>query len=220
MHILALILGTVLLPAACALQCYECIPGLSLNCTETTKECPSNTQCGSFRIISYAGGTALADVKMKMCALAEECGEASVNLGVAQAVITSKCCTSDLCNTQDAPGGTIPSPNGKKCYQCDGIDCTKTLTCNGNEDHCISVAEGETTKVKGCTSKMICSNTKIAQISAIIGAEISCCQGDLCNSPSTAVTTTSQPSSTTASTTTSLMLLLFVTLLISLVLSS
>ncbi|XP_025767100.1 urokinase plasminogen activator surface receptor [Oreochromis niloticus] len=206
--------------AACALQCYECIPGLSLNCTETTKECPSNTQCGSFRIISYAGGTDLTDVKMKMCALAEECSEASVNLGVAQAVITSKCCTSDLCNTQDAPGGTIPSPNGKKCYQCDGIDCTKTLTCNGNEDHCISVAEGETTKVKGCTSKMICSNTKIAQISAIIGAEISCCQGDLCNSPSTAVTTTSQPSSTTASTTTSLMLLLFVTLLISLVLSS
>uniref|UniRef100_A0A669D5W0 UPAR/Ly6 domain-containing protein n=1 Tax=Oreochromis niloticus TaxID=8128 RepID=A0A669D5W0_ORENI len=246
MHILVLILGTVLLPAACALQCYECIPGLSLNCTETTKECPSNTQCGSFRIISYAGmifysylfysvlnlfsfqcsssmvagGTDLTDVKMKMCALAEECSEASVNLGVAQAVITSKCCTSDLCNTQDAPGGTIPSPNGKKCYQCDGIDCTKTLTCNGNEDHCISVAEGETTKVKGCTSKMICSNTKIAQISAIIGAEISCCQGDLCNSPSTAVTTTSQPSSTTASTTTSLMMLLFVTLLISLVLFS
>lgn len=50
------------------------------------------------------GGTDLTDVKMKMCALAEECSEASVNLGVAQAVITSKCCTSDLCNTQDAPG--------------------------------------------------------------------------------------------------------------------
>lgn len=41
--------------SACALKCYECIPDLSGSCAQTTKECPSNTQCASVRIASYAG---------------------------------------------------------------------------------------------------------------------------------------------------------------------
>ncbi|XP_005463486.1 urokinase plasminogen activator surface receptor-like [Oreochromis niloticus] len=206
MQILVLILGIVLLPRACALKCYECIPDLSGSCTETTKDCPSNTQCGSIRLTSYAGGTK-ADVKVKGCAAAEECVQASVNYGVIQNLITSKCCTSDLCNSQDAPEGSISSPNGKKCFYCDGTDCSKTLNCNGNEDHCISTtvtAGGQKATVKGCASKVICSSTQTAQIPGIGEAEISCCQGDLCNSGS----------STTVS------LLLFVTPLISLVLFS
>ncbi|XP_039877566.1 urokinase plasminogen activator surface receptor-like isoform X3 [Simochromis diagramma] len=108
----------------------------------------------------------------------------SVNLGFSQAVINTMCCTSDLCNSQDVPDWSISSPNGKKCFQCDGKDCTKTLSCNGNEDYCISAAVkagGTTTKVKGCASKTICSNSATQQLSTVIGGEISCCQGDLCN---------------------------------------
>uniref|UniRef100_A0A669DTI8 Urokinase plasminogen activator surface receptor-like n=1 Tax=Oreochromis niloticus TaxID=8128 RepID=A0A669DTI8_ORENI len=234
MQILVLILGMVLLPPACALKCYECIPGPSGSCTQTTKDCPSNTQCGSVRLTSYAGDSKLFDIKGKSCAAAEECVQASLNFGVSRTLINTKCCTSELCNSQDVPEGSISSPNGKKCFQCDGIDCTKTLKCNGNEDHCISTAvtvEGKKVTVKGCASKLICSKTQSAQISAIIGEEINCCQGDLCNSarmtttsqPSRTTadttTTTSQPSSTTAGTT-AVGLLLFVTPLISLVLFS
>ncbi|XP_042073305.1 phospholipase A2 inhibitor and Ly6/PLAUR domain-containing protein-like isoform X1 [Haplochromis burtoni] len=210
MQILALILGILLLPKTCPLECYECIPGPSGSCNETTKECPSNTQCGSVRMISNMGGSEFKFMG-RTCVTPDQCFSGSVNFGFAQVVINSKCCTSDLCNSQDVPDWSIPSPNGKKCSQCDGNDCTKTLTCNRNEDYCISAAGsrprtlsflnagGETTKVKGCASKMICSNTQTAQLSGIIGGEVSCCQGDLCNSDTT---TASQPSSTTAGTTT------------------
>uniref|UniRef100_A0A3Q0RPV6 UPAR/Ly6 domain-containing protein n=1 Tax=Amphilophus citrinellus TaxID=61819 RepID=A0A3Q0RPV6_AMPCI len=205
MQILLLILGTVLLPkAACALKCYECTPELSGSCTQTTKECPSSTQCGSIRMISYAGGSKLADIKMKSCALAEQCVNGSVNFGVATTVLTSSCCSSDLCNSQDAPDGSISSPNGKKCFQCDGQGCTKTLNCNGNEDYCISAKAtvgGEKATVKGCASELICSSVQSAQMTGVIAGKISCCQGDLCN----------RASSTTAS------ILLFVAPLISLI---
>ncbi|CAI5692174.1 unnamed protein product [Oreochromis niloticus] len=202
MHILVLVVGTVLLPTGCALKCYEWISAMPENMTEK-KDCPSNTQCGSLRFIYYGGGEALTDGRIKKCALAEECGDASLNLGNTQAVFTSKCCVSDLCNTQDPPVGKIPSPNGKKCFQCVENDCTKTLNCGGNEDYCISVAVNagrQNVTVKGCASKLICSNTQYAEIFGIIRPEISCCQGDLCNSGKT-TTTTSQPSSKTAGTT-------------------
>ncbi|XP_026016266.1 urokinase plasminogen activator surface receptor-like [Astatotilapia calliptera] len=207
MQILVLILGIGLLPKACALKCFECPPELSGSCIQTTKECPSNTQCGSVRMTSYAGGSKMLDIKAKSCAAAEECVQASVNFGVSQTLLTSKCCTSNLCNSQDAPEASISSPNGKKCFQCDGNDCTKTVNCNGNEDHCISAAVtagGQKVTFKGCASKLICSGMQSAQIPGIGGAKMSCCQGDLCNSGS----------STTVG------LLLFVTPLISLVLFS
>uniref|UniRef100_A0A3Q2VTK9 Urokinase plasminogen activator surface receptor-like n=1 Tax=Haplochromis burtoni TaxID=8153 RepID=A0A3Q2VTK9_HAPBU len=202
MHV-AVMVTSVCVVVACALKCYECTPDLSGSCTQTTKECPSNTQCRSARLTSYAGSTK-AEVKMKSCAAAEECVQASVNFGVTETLLTSKCCTSDLCNSQDAPEG-LSSPNGKKCFQCDGNGCTKTLNCNGNQDHCISTtmsAGGQKVTLKGCASKLICSGMQSAQFAAITGAEISCCQGNLCNGAS----------STTVG------LLLFVTPLISLVL--
>ncbi|CAI5669708.1 unnamed protein product [Oreochromis niloticus] len=207
MQILVLILGIVLLPRACALKCYECIPHPSGSCAQTTEECPSKSQCGSVRVTLYQGGSKRFDIKGKSCAEAEQCVQASINFGVSQTLITTKCCTSDLCNSQDAPVGSISSPNGKKCFYCDGSDCTKTLNCNGDEDHCISTTvttRGQKATVKGCASKVACSSTQSAQIPGITRAEISCCQGDLCNS---AISTTAG-------------LLLFVTPLISLVLFS
>ena len=51
-----------------------------------------------------AGGSKVSEMDMKMCVLAEQCVEGSFNFGVTKSVITSKCCTSELCNSQPAPG--------------------------------------------------------------------------------------------------------------------
>ncbi|GLD54280.1 urokinase plasminogen activator surface receptor-like isoform X1 [Lates japonicus] len=155
--------------SAYTLKCYECIPGLSGFCTDTAKQCPSQDyQCGAVKVTTYTGGSKESDISMKNCALAQECVEGSINFGVTRT--TSK-----------------SSPNGKKCFTCDGQKCTATLNCEGNEDYCISttvsVGGGKTT-VKGCASKMMCVNTQTAQMTAAIGAEMSCCQGDYCNSAS------------------------------------
>ncbi|XP_044063655.1 urokinase plasminogen activator surface receptor-like [Siniperca chuatsi] len=189
MHLLTLIFGIVLLPKAYTLKCYECEPGISGTCTDSTKECPQGQHCGALRILSYAGGSKLADVNMKTCALDKQCAEGSVNFGISRTVITSKCCTSELCNTQPAPEPIKSNPSGNKCYSCDGQKCTSILKCEGGEDHCISTTVnigGEKTTVKGCASKLICSAT--AQIKGVIAGEMTCCQGDLCNSASSTST--------------------------------
>ncbi|XP_038568482.1 phospholipase A2 inhibitor subunit gamma B-like [Micropterus salmoides] len=116
-------------------------------------------------------------MSLKWSALADEYIEGSVNFGISRTVITSKCCTSDLCNAQPPAEPSKSNPNGKKCFSCDGQKCTATLNCEGNEDHCISAAVntgGVQTTVKGCASKQICSNTANPQISGAIGPEISC----------------------------------------------
>ncbi|XP_078030251.1 uncharacterized protein LOC144466579 [Epinephelus lanceolatus] len=121
---------------AYTLKCYECIPEASGTCTDTIKECPSH--CAATRAIIYAGGLKLIDVNSKDCVVAEHCIEASANFGLVKTVITRKCCTSELCNTQPAPEPTKSNPNGKKCFTCDGQSCTATLNCEGDEDYCIS----------------------------------------------------------------------------------
>ncbi|XP_051261609.1 urokinase plasminogen activator surface receptor [Dicentrarchus labrax] len=205
MHLLTLFFGTVLLHKAYTLTCYECPMGSRGTCTDTQKECPA--QCAAIRVTSYAGGSKLVDAHMKSCAAALECGEGSINFGVAKTVITSKCCHSNLCNTQPVPEPSRFSPNGRKCFQCDGQTCTATLNCEGNEDHCISTTVkvgGTKSTVKGCASKMVCSNTAAAELKDTVGGDFSCCEGDYCNSASS----------------TSAGLLLLVTPLISLVMFS
>ncbi|XP_044214688.1 urokinase plasminogen activator surface receptor-like isoform X2 [Thunnus albacares] len=184
MHLLTLIFGIVLLPKAYTLMCYDCEKTMSGSCTET-KECP--LQCGAMRMLAYAGGKKVSDVSMKSCVTADQCGEMSVNFGVARTVIASKCCTTDLCNKEPVPEPSKSNPNGKKCYHCNGQTCTATLNCEGNEDYCISTsvnAGGQKTTVKGCASKLICSDALAAQITGTVGAEVSCCLGDYCNSAS------------------------------------
>ncbi|CAK6960429.1 urokinase plasminogen activator surface receptor-like [Scomber scombrus] len=222
MNLLVLIFGIVLLPKAYTLKCYDCQPGPSGTCTETTAECP--LQCGAMRMTTYAGGSKVSDVTMKSCVPAQQCFDLSVNFGTARNIISNKCCTTDLCNKQaDEP--SKPSPNGKKCYYCNGQLCTATLNCEGNEEYCIStsvMAGDEKTTVKGCASKLVCSDTAAAQMMGAVGADIKCCQGDFCNGPNIPrkASNSKTPDKTGNATSISAGLLLLLTALVTLVVFS
>uniref|UniRef100_A0A8C7X0X6 UPAR/Ly6 domain-containing protein n=1 Tax=Oryzias sinensis TaxID=183150 RepID=A0A8C7X0X6_9TELE len=171
------------------IRCHECIPDNMGKCTETQRECLSQShQCGASRVIAYAGGSKILDQNRKSCALPEECGEASVNFGLSKIWINTQCCNSNLCNTQSVPDSSKTTPNGRQCFTCDGFTCDKTLGCEGNEDHCVTttVSEGGiTTTVKGCASELMCSASKSFP-SQLLGTKVSCCKGNLCNSAVTA----------------------------------
>ncbi|KAG5274755.1 hypothetical protein AALO_G00139770 [Alosa alosa] len=63
-----------------------------------------------------------------------------MNFGIARS--STECCKTDLCNSQKTPElNTNMTPNGKKCFTCEGDDCTKQLSCVGNEDRCIKATE-------------------------------------------------------------------------------
>ncbi|XP_041649299.1 urokinase plasminogen activator surface receptor-like [Cheilinus undulatus] len=192
MHLLSLVFGFALLPEAYTLKCYECGPGIKETCANNVRECPSkDQQCGAVRIASQTGktfpsGILQADLHMKSCFTADQCLEGSVNYGTNRTLITTKCCTSDLCNTDFAPGGRKSQPNGKKCYTCIGQMCTKTLDCEGDEDYCISSSmkhgNAQAGNMKGCASKRFSSY--LDEMEDFFDVDFSVCLGDLCNSAS------------------------------------
>uniref|UniRef100_A0A3Q0R1F3 UPAR/Ly6 domain-containing protein n=1 Tax=Amphilophus citrinellus TaxID=61819 RepID=A0A3Q0R1F3_AMPCI len=92
-----------------------------------------------------------------------DCISGSINFGFDGIVITSSCCSSDLCNSQDAPVAIIPSPNGKTCFQ---YYC---ISVNGNKPAVLSVCMSVLPLLRG---------------TFIFGGPISCCQGNLFNSAS------------------------------------
>uniref|UniRef100_A0A8C8DET7 UPAR/Ly6 domain-containing protein n=1 Tax=Oryzias sinensis TaxID=183150 RepID=A0A8C8DET7_9TELE len=80
------------------------------------------------------------------------------------------------------------TPNGRQCFTCDGSTCDKTLACEGNEDHCVIETVdvgGNTTTIKGCISKLMCSVLNIFPF-LFPRIKFSCCKGNLCNSAVTA----------------------------------
>ncbi|XP_047215854.1 urokinase plasminogen activator surface receptor-like isoform X2 [Girardinichthys multiradiatus] len=189
MHFVTLLIGIWLLPKVNTLNCYECVPGTSETCTDTAKECPSpDNLCAAMTLVTYTGGSKDKEIKAKMCALARDCVEGSANFGSDKTVIVSECCTSELCNSQYVSEHKS-IPNGKTCYSCEGQQCTKTLNCEGDQDYCIKSRMnigGEIQTLKGCASKMMCSENPSVLFQTYIGSGSSCCQGDYCNSASSA----------------------------------
>lgn len=140
MYLTFLIIGILLVPEADTLKCYECMSHTQ-DCISSEMQCAAEfNRCGAMKLIVINGTFLAPYITAKICLKAEQCIQGSVNFGVSRIVSTSRCCDSDLCNTQDAPDPQSPkNPNGKKCFHCDGQgDCTGTLNCEGDEDLCIS----------------------------------------------------------------------------------
>ncbi|XP_028835254.1 urokinase plasminogen activator surface receptor-like [Denticeps clupeoides] len=129
----------------------------------------------------------IQDLGQKGCATKELCYNGSVNFGVSRATTNIQCCSSNLCNNAIPPEYPAGGPNGKKCYTCNNKDCLATLSCSGNEDHCITANDdvgGQKVTLKGCATKTICDG-KASKMSSLLGLEravtFKCCKGELCN---------------------------------------
>uniref|UniRef100_A0A673FMT6 UPAR/Ly6 domain-containing protein n=1 Tax=Sinocyclocheilus rhinocerous TaxID=307959 RepID=A0A673FMT6_9TELE len=152
-----------------SLRCYEC------------KGLTGSYFCCAFELvipvsfILFFVGDSSPTVKVKGCALPNDCQTTSYNFGSAK--MSSFCCDTDRCNAQDAPDS---NSNGMKCYSCVGKSCSNTVSCSGSEDRCITATGSfgdQSLVVKGCVSKAICNATK----SVPNVQDISCCSGNLCN---------------------------------------
>ncbi|XP_017537043.2 urokinase plasminogen activator surface receptor-like [Pygocentrus nattereri] len=177
-----LLLVGVLFPKALTLRCYECIPGLSGQCTNTQTYC--SYQCASETTVTYIGGVQSREVHLKGCAEAGQCVTGSLNVGLMKTTVNSKCCSTDLCNSNKPPALPQRSPNGKKCYACADDDCSRTVNCEGDEDQCVSArvnVGGAQLKMKGCASRSYCSVDFSSVKSTGISGSMSCCEGNLCN---------------------------------------
>ncbi|XP_070690779.1 urokinase plasminogen activator surface receptor-like [Pempheris klunzingeri] len=187
MHLLMLILGIVLLPKVHTLSCFSCNIN-NTTCVNTPVNCTAGSQCSAMRLTQYAGDSKTVDISSKGCHLPEDvlsCGENSLNFGIYRNVITKECCASNLCNDQPAPEPSGFSPNGKRCFFCNGQTCGATLNCLGNEDRCVSASVGNgLTTMKGCASSLLCS--EVLEIPNGFGVNVKCCQGDFCNGASAA----------------------------------
>ncbi|XP_048035736.1 phospholipase A2 inhibitor NAI-like [Megalobrama amblycephala] len=158
----------ILFTAGHSLSCNLCA---SSSCTQQT--CSSGSTCFG---LTYVVNTSVT--KGRGCIAASDCINGFVNLGYIQ--LSTSCCNTELCNSQDAPEPSN-TPNGKKCYYCDvSQNCTKVLSCSGTEDRCIKASDvNQTAVIKGCASKSYC-DAAAAVYNATLGS-FSCCEGNLCN---------------------------------------
>ncbi|XP_062372878.1 uncharacterized protein LOC134060255 isoform X2 [Sardina pilchardus] len=159
---------------AAALTCYQCRNGISQVCPYI-QTCVGI--CASITIVHRYQGIQVRASNDRKCISPRGCISGSINMGLYKSTLHTKCCNEDLCNDQIIPElNESYMPNGKECFTCVEGDCTKTLSCVGNEDGCITAHWFENT-TKGCVSFDLCSAIKTH------GDGIdTCCQGKLCNS--------------------------------------
>ncbi|XP_054892895.1 lymphocyte antigen 6S-like, partial [Poeciliopsis prolifica] len=127
----------------------------------------------------------------------EMCHDFSVNNGDYRVAQKTSCCSGDLCNAQINNTKPVFKSNGRRCFSCDGENCMKTVSCAGDENYCVKATgnlQGVSLMSKGCASELICSDqfsSLLKQSTSEIpgyftGPKISCCEGDYCNSASSA----------------------------------
>ncbi|XP_056587855.1 urokinase plasminogen activator surface receptor-like [Triplophysa dalaica] len=164
-----------------SLQCNECT-NTTGPCVGEAKTCSVLlTACASATVVK-PNGTNVVTTQVKSCNSPLNCVNGSVNFGIERATISMKCCNTNLCNTQDVPDSNTIIHNGKQCYYCDANNCSNKLKCLGTEDYCIKAKANNDSlpaTVKGCVSKSLCDITSLVPEGYV---DISCCQGDLCNS--------------------------------------
>ncbi|KAG1942996.1 hypothetical protein F2P79_015321 [Pimephales promelas] len=140
----------ILFTAGHTLSCYKCM-STNGTCAKQTEELCTNgaSSCSSLTTVSRDGNQTY-----KGCTT--DCQHGSQNIGISK--MATFCCNTDLCNVKDAPDD-FNIPNGKKCFSCDGQNCTNILKCTGSEDRCFKY-EGE--------------NLEKEEV-------LRCCEGNLCN---------------------------------------
>ncbi|XP_041967011.1 phospholipase A2 inhibitor and Ly6/PLAUR domain-containing protein-like [Alosa sapidissima] len=181
LHISLTLLG-MLCSQAAGLICNMCIPNASGLCTETNVSCPEGV-CSGVTAGAYTAGVKLHGTAIRNCVPFDQCLNASVNFGIAKIVLNTNCCSTDNCNTKMPPEVTLNTPNGNRCFTCNE-DCYETLTCVGDEDHCIKAntnENGQKIPLKGCATSTVCQG-KMADQLQDLAFGLECCKGDLCNS--------------------------------------
>ncbi|KAF5885577.1 urokinase plasminogen activator surface receptor-like, partial [Clarias magur] len=75
---------------------------------------------------------------IQTCGAPDLCVNGSLNMGTVKVTTNTKCCSTDLCNTQKLPELPQQPPNGRSCYTCSDSSCSGTVSCTGNETRCIN----------------------------------------------------------------------------------
>ncbi|KAL1253418.1 hypothetical protein QQF64_018111 [Cirrhinus molitorella] len=190
-----------------SLECYACEPGQY--CQYSTRTCYD--KCRSTKTVDYFGphreeadnrqrerartpiriknkhatcpGTGQKQETMsKGCANPHDCKSWSLGTGCWTREYVAECCSSYRCNEKYVSVYFSHNPNGKRCYTCDEEDCSKTLSCWGQEDYCFTAYEPSSQQslaTKGCASKSACDQEP-GEILGLNG-NITCCEGNLCN---------------------------------------
>ncbi|KAK9954979.1 hypothetical protein ABG768_014889 [Culter alburnus] len=227
MHLqVSIVLLFILLTGGFSLSCYEC-RNQAHYCSKTTTCYTAN--CRTTKSVEYFGpyreeadnwqrerdripsrikykhaacpGKGITDETMSYgCAKPHECKSWSLGTGCWIREHGSKCCNTNLCNRQSSVSFSH-IPNGKRCFTCDEEDCSKTISCWGNEDYCFTAFEPsshQSAATKGCASKSACDQ----EPGKILGfhGNITCCEGNLCNGATQSSTYNSAPIVTQSST--------------------
>lgn len=173
-----------------ALTCYQCQTDTD-SCTYTGT---CSESCASITTNVYKGSTQVENKHKKGCMPSNECLSGSFSSGTDRITISTKCCTTDRCNSQETPEENPNTLNGKQCYICEKDGCEKTMSCFGNEDRCFTATVRENVVkrriIKGCVSRSICS-VSTGVIPTGLGPnyiEFDCCEGNLCNGVSVWIT--------------------------------
>lgn len=181
MYLFILICGVILLPQSFSLKCNGC-RNLYGTCDEDVQECSvAFTRCGIMRYnIVKSGKSKGTEFTIGACFKEDDCKNGSFNSGVSSERFTTKCCSTNKCNTRQPRPSTLAStPNGLKCYRCNekGDECTATQVCVGDQVYCATRQYGSLKK--GCATKSMCVSPPSAL--TIETESMTCCEEDYCN---------------------------------------